>query len=114
MAHTASAAVIAAVCPSSSTRRKRAPPVGGQEEHAAGDHTGGGARQPHPEPVHADHGEQAGGARDEEPERRARRRPTSASTLVPSTGSGFHDGPPTVARSRCPTSRPQTSHAHTS
>ena len=69
MAQTASAAVIAAVCPSSTHPQEPDLPVGGEEEQAAGDHTGGGAGQPGPEPVHADHREQAGGARDEQPER---------------------------------------------
>ena len=38
--------------------------------------------------------------------------PNSAKGAVNSTGSGFHDGPPTVERSRWTTSRPQMIHDH--
>ena len=42
----------------------------------------------------------------------APRSPNSEKTVVNSTGSGFHDGPPVVCRSRWTISRPQTIQAH--
>src|SRR3954469_9029645 len=38
--------------------------------------------------------------------------PITANGVVNRTGSGFHDGPAVVTRSRCTMSRPQISHAH--
>ena len=38
--------------------------------------------------------------------------PNSANTVVNSIGSGFHDGPPAVCRSKWMISWPHTSHAH--
>ncbi len=38
--------------------------------------------------------------------------PKNEKTVVKNTGSGFHDGPLTVLRSRLPISRPQMIHAH--
>ena len=38
--------------------------------------------------------------------------PKNEKTVVKNTGSGFHDGPLTVLRSRWPISRPQMIHAH--
>src|SRR3954469_7532819 len=38
--------------------------------------------------------------------------PKSENGVVSRTGSGFHDGPSTVERSRCRISRPQMIHAH--
>src|SRR3954454_24389309 len=38
--------------------------------------------------------------------------PNSENTVVNSTGSGFHDEPDIVSRSRCATSRPQMIHDH--
>ena len=37
---------------------------------------------------------------------------TSENTVTKTIGSGFHDGPPVVCRSRWTISRPQTSHDH--
>ena len=37
--------------------------------------------------------------------------PNKAKTVVSATGSGFHDGPKVVTRSRCTISRPQMIHA---
>ena len=42
----------------------------------------------------------------------ARSAPRSENGVVNSTGSGFHDGPPSVTRSRCAISRPHMIHAH--
>ena len=42
----------------------------------------------------------------------ARESPSSEKGAVKSTGSGFHDGPLTVSRSRCMISRPQMIQAH--
>jgi hypothetical protein len=38
--------------------------------------------------------------------------PSSENGVVTITGSGFHDGPPTVSRSKCVIWRPHSSHAH--
>ena len=38
--------------------------------------------------------------------------PANEKTVVKNTGSGFHDGPLTVLRSRCAIWRPQMIHAH--
>ena len=42
----------------------------------------------------------------------ARSCPKSENGVVKKIGSGFHDGPPSVTRSRCAISRPQRIHAH--
>ena len=58
--------------------------------------------QPNRPPARATHSHRYG----------ARSWPKNENGTVKKIGNGFHDGPPSVTRSRCAISRPQRIHAH--
>ena len=99
------------VWPSSDQTDEPRAAVGREEQQPGGQDARDRATERAGHPVGADQGQQAGGAGEHQPHRR-RPRPVTASGVVRSTGSGFHDGPPVVSRSRPPISRPHTSQAH--